>query len=121
MSYVDGFLLAVPKDKLNEYKKMAKWGAKKWMQYGALGYKECMLDDATPKDVVFPFGKAIKAKPDEAIFFSYIVYESKAHRNAVNKKVMSDPEMVDFSAKNTKMPYDPKRFAYGGFKVVVSS
>jgi len=120
-NYVDGFLLTVPKEKLAEYKKMAKWGAKTWMKHGALDYKECMIDDATPKEVAFPFGKAIKAKPDEIVFFSYIVFESKAHRVAVNKKVMSDPEMLAFSEKNSKMPFDMKRFAYGGFKVVVSA
>lgn len=120
-NYVDGFVLAVPRAKLATYKKMATWGAKTWMKYGALDYKECMIDDGTPKDVSLPFGKMIKAKPDEVVFFSYIVFESKAHRTAVNKKVMSDPEMLTMAKKYPDMPFDMKRFAYGGFKVAVSA
>lgn len=115
--YVDGFVLVVPKNKVEVYKKMAKLGAKVWKKYGALDYKECMLDDAKPEHVTFPFPVMMKAKPNETIWFSYIVFKSRAHRDQVNKKVMKDESMNDPAFKD--MPMDMKRFAYGGFQVVV--
>jgi uncharacterized protein YbaA (DUF1428 family) len=115
--YVDGFLLAVPKKNVDVYKKLARKAGKVWMEYGALDYKECMADDVKPgKTTSFP--QSVKLKKDELVFFSYIVYKSRKHRDAVNKKVMADPrlkEMMDM--KN--MPFDAKRMIYGGFKVVV--
>ena len=98
--YVDGFVLVVPKKNLEEYRKMAKGGAKIWLKYGALNYKECMLDDAKPKHITFTFAKMAKAKRSETVWFSYIEYKSKKHRDQVNKKVMSDPSMNPSDAKN---------------------
>jgi alkaline phosphatase len=120
--YVDGFVLVVPKNRVAEYKKMARDGAKTWMKHGALDYKECMLDDAKPTWVTFTFPMMAKAKPNETVWFSYIVYKSKAHRNAVNKKVMQEMEKKhDVDPKDMqKMPFDMKRMAYGGFTVEVS-
>ncbi len=121
-TYVDGFVLVVPKKRVAEYKKMAQGAAKMWMGYGALSYKECMLDDAKPKWVTLFFPIMIKAKPTETVWFSYIEYKSKAHRDAVNKKVMNDPSMKDMGLDQmNKMPFDMKRMAYGGFEVVVSA
>ncbi len=119
--YVDGFVLVVPKKNLEEYRKMAKGGAKIWLKYGALNYKECMLDDAKPKHITFTFAKMAKAKRSETVWFSYIEYKSKKHRDQVNKKVMSDPSMNPSDAKNQmdKMPFDMKRMAYAGFQVMV--
>ncbi len=116
--YVDGFVLVVPKSKVLAYKKMAQLGAKIWKKYGALDYKECMIDDAEPKFVTFPFSKMLKIKKGETIWFSYITFKSKKHRDEVNKKVMADPAMNDPMYQD--MPMDMKRFAYAGFKVVVS-
>lgn len=115
--YVDGFVLIVPKDKVSAYKKIAKRAGDMWMKYGALRYRECMIEDATPEFALLTFGKMIKAKPDETVWFSYIEYESKAHRNKVNKTVMSSPEM---QKEDSEMPFDMKKMAYGGFKVVVA-
>ncbi len=117
MSYVDGFVLPVPKKNLAAYKRMASKGGKIWMKYGALQYFECVGDDL---DVPWglPFPKGIRSKAGETIVFSFIVYKSKAHRDAVNKKVMSDPrleEMID--PKN--LPFDGKRMFFGGFKSIV--
>lgn len=121
--YVDGFVLVVPKKKLAEYRKMAQWGKKLWMKYGALDYKECMGDDLKPKSMGGPkplsFVKMAKAKSGEAVWFSFIVYKSKKHRDAVNAKVMKDPAMNDPKWKDKPMPFDMKRMASGGFKVVV--
>ncbi len=98
---------------------MAALGGKLWKKHGALAYKECLMDDPRPKGVTFPFNKMMKVKKGEVVVFSYIVYKSRAHRDAVNKKVMTDPAMDDPMYKDKPMPFDMKRFAYGGFKVMV--
>lgn len=119
MAYVDGFIFIVPTKKLPLYFKMAKAGCKIWLEHGALEYRECIGDDMeTPMGLPFP--KLTKAKAGETVAFSWIVYKNKAHRNSVNKKVMKDPRLAEMcDPKN--MPFDMKRMAYGGFKVVVSS
>lgn len=121
VGYVDGFVLVVPKKNVEAYRKMAREGAKLWMKYGALSYKECMIDDAKPKFVKLSFPMMTKAKPGETVWFSYIEYRSKAHRDQVNKKVMNDPSMKNMDPKEMEklMPFDMKRMAYGGFKVSV--
>ncbi|MES2696666.1 MAG: DUF1428 domain-containing protein [Verrucomicrobiota bacterium] len=115
--YIDGFLLPVPKKNLETYRKMAGKAAKVWMKHGALEYRECVMEDGDAKGM-FPFPKAAKAKPGETVFFSWIVYKSRAHRDKVNAKVMKDPDLTcDMDPK--KMPFDCKRMAYGGFEVFV--
>jgi uncharacterized protein YbaA (DUF1428 family) len=123
MRYVDGYVLPVPKKNLKEYRKMAAGASKIWRKHGALEYFECVGDDLSPnvggmKIVKFP--KMAKAKPGETVIFAFIVYKSKAHRDRVNAKVMKDPAMNNPDwCKNNKMPFDPKRMAYGGFKAFV--
>lgn len=118
--YVDGFVLVVPKNKVAAYLKMARAGSKIWKKYGALNYKECMLDDVKPEWVTLIFPKMAKAKPNETVWFSYIEYKSKKHRDQVNAKVMKDPAMQPGESNQMdKMPFDMKRMAYGGFKVMV--
>ncbi len=121
--YVDGFLLIVPKNKTAEYKKMATLGKKIWMKHGALDYKECRGDDLNPKAMpgmkMRSFTDAAKAKSGETVWFSFIVFKSKKHRDQVNKKVMKDPLMNDPAWKEKSMPFDMKRFSYGGFTVEV--
>ena len=99
---------------------MAEGGKKLWKKHGALDYKECMIDDPRPKQVTFTFQKMVRLKKNETVWFSYITYKSKKHRDQVNKKVMSDRVMKEPKWKNFEMPVDMKRFAYAGFKVVVS-
>lgn len=120
-SYVDGFVLVIPKKKIPAYRKMAQEAAKVWMKFGALGYKECMLDDAKPPHVTFKFPIMTKAKPSETVWFSYIEFKSKKHRDQVNAKVMKyfDDKYKD-SNQMKDMPFDMKRMAYGGFKVLIS-
>lgn len=120
-TYVDGFVFVVPKHNLKAYRQMATIGAKVWRKHGALDYKECMIDDSAPKHVTLTFPKLTKKKDDETVWFSYIVFKSKAHRNAVNAKVMKDPLMNDTRYKDMSMPFDMKRMAYGGFKVMVDA
>lgn len=121
MSYVDGFVIAVPTKNLELYKKDARFGKKIWMKHGALQYFECVADDVAgdPGFKMVPFPKLVKAKPDETIIFSFIIYKNKKHRDAVNKKVMSSPEMNDPKQANREMPFKMNRFSYGGFDVIV--
>lgn len=120
MTYVDGFVLPVPKKNISKYRKMAEEGRKMWMKAGALHYFECVGDDLNPKmPMKFrKFTQIAKSKKNETVFFSFIIYRSRAHRDAVNKKVMAgvgdNPD-----AMNMKMPFNPAHMAYGGFKVIV--
>lgn len=116
--YVDGFIIPIKKNKIKEYKKMARIGCKLWMEYGALDYYECWGDDLKNAWGV-DFRRLCKLKPDESVVFAFIVFKSKAQRNAINKKVHADPRMSP--SKFPKMPFDMKRFTTGGFKVIVSS
>jgi len=116
MSYVDGFVLVVPKKKLAAYTKLARLAGKVWREHGALDYRECVADDLKVK-FGRPFTKMVKVKPGETIMFSYIVYKSRSHRDKVNAKVMADPRMQE---PPKDIPFDMKRMAYGGFKTIVA-
>lgn len=118
MAYVDGFLIPVPKKKAAAYRAMARKAGKVWREHGALDYKECIADDVKPgKWTSFP--RAVKLKAGEVVWFSYIVYKSRQHRDRVNAKVMKDKRLAAMMDPK-KMPFDGKRFIWGGFKVVVS-
>lgn len=114
--YVDGFVVPVPKDKLADYRRFARKFGKLWMACGALEVHECVADDVKPGKVT-SFPQAVKLKPDEVVVFSWIVFKSRRHRDAVNKKVMADPLMAQADAK--AMPFDGKRMFWGGFKEIV--
>jgi uncharacterized protein YbaA (DUF1428 family) len=115
MSYVDGFVVAVPKAKLAAYKKMARLGAKVWKDHGALSYVEAVADDV-PYGKLTSFPRAVKAKKTETVVVSWITYKSRKERDAILKKVMADPRLkMDMK----KMPFDAKRMIYGGFKAMV--
>ena len=125
MKYVDGYVLVVPKKNVAAYKKMAADAAKTWMRHGALQYMECKGEDMYPmSDPSCPnasFMTIAQAKKGETVWFSFIVYKSRKHRDAVNKKVMSDPAMLAVMKKyEKKAPFDMKRFSYGGFTAEVS-
>lgn len=115
--YVDGFVLVVPKKRLADYKKMASAAKKVWMRYGALDYRECVGEDMKVK-MGLPFHKLTGAKPGDAVIFAWITYKSKKHRDAVNKKVMTDPVMEKMCDPDNP-PFDMKRFSYGGFETLV--
>ena len=117
--YVDGFVIPVPKRKIAEYRRLAKIGCKVWMKYGALDYRECVGDDLNMK-CGLPFPKGIRTKPGETVFFSFITYKSRAHRDQVNAAVMKDPELCA-GMDLKKMPFDYRRMLYGGFKVLVGA
>ena len=115
--YVDGFVLAVPKSKINAYIRLARMCSKIWLEHGALEFRECVGDDLQIKMGV-PFPKMIKIKPKETVFFSWITYKSRAHRDSVNSKVMNDSRMENMDPKS--IPFDSKRMVYGGFKILVN-
>jgi alkaline phosphatase len=100
---------------------MAREASKVWKKYGALDYKECVIDDAAPPGVVTTFGKLAKPKKGEEVWFSFVVYKSRTHRDVVNKKVMAYFEKKYAEQSMSDMPFDMKRMAYGGFTVAVSS
>lgn len=119
MAYVDGFVLAVPRRNLSAYWRMARVAAKVWRDHGAVEYRECLGDDLAVK-FGLPFPRLARTKPGETVIFSWIVYKSRAHRDGVNKRVMKDPRIANMM-NDKAMPFDVKRMAYGGFKIVVQA
>jgi uncharacterized protein YbaA (DUF1428 family) len=115
MSYVDGFVLAVPKANLDDYKRLANLAGPIWMEHGALAYVECIGDDV-PNGEVTSFPRAVQAKDDEIVVFAWVVYESRESRDTVMPKVMADPRLTpDWGP----MPFDMKRMIFGGFQPFV--
>ena len=115
MRYVDGYVIPIPKKNVKAYAVMARWGERIWLKHGALDFKECVGDDLIPK-FGLPFAKGLKLKRGETVFFSFVVFRSRAHRDQVNAKVMKAMSSIKMPKK---MPFDPKRMMYGGFKVLV--
>lgn len=121
--YVDGFVLVVPKGKEAEYQKMAEMGRDSWMKHGALQYFECKGDDLKQQEMggqkSRAFAEMTGASADENVWFSFIVFESKEHRDEVNQKVMEEMSESFKDQADFEMPADMKRMAYGGFAVAV--
>jgi uncharacterized protein YbaA (DUF1428 family) len=117
--YVDGFLLTVKKSAIEDYKKMAMDGGKIWKEFGALQYMETIMEDPTRMEGCAVFADYVKPATDELIVLSFIVFESRAHRDEVNKKVMADPRMSPEMMMNKPMPFDVKKMAYNGFETLV--
>jgi uncharacterized protein YbaA (DUF1428 family) len=117
MHYVDGFVIPVPKKKVQAYRRIALKAGKIWREHGALEVRECVGDDLAVKGLV-PFPRRLKLKPGETVVFSWIVYKSRAHRDRVNARVMKDPRLAGMDP--TTVPFDIKRMLYGGFKVLVA-
>jgi uncharacterized protein YbaA (DUF1428 family) len=115
--YVDGFVLPIPKRNVAAYRRIARKMGKIWREHGALEYTECIADDVKPgKWTSFP--QSVKLKPDEVVWFSWITYKSRKHRDSVNAKVMKDPRVAN-GMDPSKMPFDGKRMIYGGFRAAV--
>jgi uncharacterized protein YbaA (DUF1428 family) len=117
MAYVDGYVLPVPKSNIEKYREIATKAGRIWREHGALEYRECVADDVKPGEVT-SFPQAVKLKDDETVIFSYIVFESRQHRDEVNAKVMSDPRLSDMMDPKS-MPFDGKRMFWGGFSPIV--
>jgi len=117
MSYVDGFVVPVPRKNLPAYRRMAKKAGKVWKEHGALDYKEWISDDVKVGKLT-SFPRSVKLKPGETVVFAWIVYKSRKHRDRVNAKVMKDPRLSDMMDLKS-MPFDGKRLIFGGFKKLV--
>ncbi|MBX3480445.1 MAG: DUF1428 family protein [Caulobacter sp.] len=111
MAYVDGFVLAIPKDRLDAYKALTERAGSIWMEFGALSYVECVAEDV-PYGKLTSFPRAVQARDDEVVIFSWITYESREKRDEINARVMQDPRMQDCE---TAAPFDPERMIFGGF------
>jgi len=117
MAYVDGFVVPVPKRKLDAYVRMARRAGRVWMDHGALEYHECVADDVKPGKVT-SFPQSVKLKAGEVVVFSWIVYKNRRDRDRINKLVMADPRLADMMDPKA-MPFDGKRMFWGGFKTIV--
>lgn len=117
MAYVDGFVLPLPKTKLESYRDIATKCGAIWREHGALEFRECIADDVKP-GMLTSFPQSVNLEADETVVFSWIVYTSREHRDQVNDKVMKDPRMAEMM-KPESMPFDGKRMIYGGFETIV--
>lgn len=115
--YVDGFVLPVPKAKLDDYRQIAETAGKVWKEHGALEYWECVADDVKPGKLT-SFPQSVQLKDDEVVVFSWIIYNSREERDTINAKVMEDPRLKDMMSPD-KMPFDGARMFFGGFKSIV--
>jgi uncharacterized protein YbaA (DUF1428 family) len=120
--YIDGFVVPVPKARVEAYKAHAAETLAVWTEHGALSAVEAMGDDV-PEGVVTSFPMAVKLEPGEVVFFSWITYRDRAHRDAVNAAVMADPRMQKFQAEgdSANWPFDGRRMIWGGFQAVVTA
>lgn len=115
--YIDGYVIPVPKKKLGAYRRMARLGAKVWMDHGAVAYRECVAEDLQTKfGATFP--RQLKLKRGETVVFSWIAFKSRAQRDRINAKAMNDPRLAAMG-EMVPMPFDPKRMLYAGFKTMV--
>jgi uncharacterized protein YbaA (DUF1428 family) len=117
MPYVDGYVVPVPKKKVDAYRRMARKAAKIWREHGALEVRECIADDVKPGKVT-SFPQSVKLKSGETVVFSYIVFKSKGERNRINAKVMKDERLASMMDPKA-MPFDGKRMFWGGFRTMV--
>jgi uncharacterized protein YbaA (DUF1428 family) len=118
MPYIDGFVTPVPKNKLNDYRALAERAGAIWREHGALEFRECIGEDVKPGQVT-SFPQAVQLKDDEVVFFSWIVYNSRAERDVINEKVMKDPRLAE-TMDGQNMPFDGKRMFWGGFETFVA-
>lgn len=115
--YVDGFLIPLAADKVDQYREIASLAGTVWKEHGALEYYECIGDDLHIEGTV-SFEKSAAADANEKVIFAWIVYESREHRDKVNAAVMADPRMKSMMTAESQ-PFDCKRMAYGGFRTLV--
>ena len=115
--YVDGFVIPIPKNRIDDYRKVAESAGKIWKEHGALDYWECLGDDLEVKDMV-SFPQLANIGADETVVFSWVVYESREQRDLINAKIMAYPRIKEMCDPDNP-PFDCKRMAYGGYKVLV--
>ncbi len=116
--YIDGFVLPVPKDKLDEYRKLAELASTVWREHGALEYVECVAEDVKPGKLT-SFPQSVQLKDDETVIFAWIAYSSRAERDRINQLAINDPRLNEMAPEN--MPFDAKRMFWGGFETLVET
>jgi uncharacterized protein YbaA (DUF1428 family) len=116
--YVDGYVIPLPKARVEDYRRMAELGARVWREHGALEYVECLADDV-PQGQHTSFPMSVKLEPDETVVFSWIVFRSREHRDEVNASAMSDPRLSAMGPD--AMPFDGRRMIFGGFRTIVEA
>jgi uncharacterized protein YbaA (DUF1428 family) len=117
MAYVDGFVIPVPKDKIDAYREMARRCGEVWREHGALSFRECIAEDVKAGQFT-SFPQSVKLEDNEVVVFSWIEFASRAERDAINDKVMKDARLTELM-KPEAMPFDGKRMIYGGFESMV--
>jgi uncharacterized protein YbaA (DUF1428 family) len=117
MAYVDSFVVPVPKNNLEAYRQLAAKAGAVWREHGALEYRECVADDVKAGKVT-SFPRSVLLKPEETVVITWVLFESRAHRDEVNAKVMSDPRLADMMDP-ASMPFDGERMFFGGFEMLV--
>jgi uncharacterized protein YbaA (DUF1428 family) len=115
--YVDGFVVPVPKSKIEDYRRIAANAGTVWREHGALAFVECVADDVKPGTLT-SFPQSVNLEDNETVVFSYIVYPSRAERDRINALVMKDPRL---DMNPADMPFDAKRMIFGGFNVLVEA
>ncbi len=115
--YVDGFVLAVPKKNVEDYRKLARKAGKLWRELGAIEYRECVADDV-PYGKVTSFPRSVERKNNETVIFAWITYKSRAQRDEINEQIMTDPRMLKMMQETDRI-FDPSRMIYGGFETIV--
>ncbi|MBX9591807.1 MAG: DUF1428 domain-containing protein [Hyphomonadaceae bacterium] len=118
MQYVDGYVVPVPKKKLQAYLRFAQLASEVWREHGALEVRECVAEDVKVGKLT-SFPRSVKLKPGETVIFSWIVFKSRADRDRINAKVMQDPRLADMDPKT--VPFDLRRMIFGGFEVMVKA
>jgi len=125
IKYVDGFVIPILPENLDQYEKIARLCSAIWKEHGALQYIEAVGEDlAAPHPEGRGAAEVFGAHVGETLIFAYIVYESREHRDAVNAKVMADPRMKEICPgqnPDAKLSFDPQRMMYGGFRVIVDA
>ena len=114
--YVDGFVVPVPRRQVAAYRRLARKAGRIWREHGALAYVECVADDVAPGTRT-SFPRSVKLKPDEVVWFSWIVYRSRRDRDRINARVMKDPRLAGMAPDN--VPFDVRRMIHGGFRAVI--
>jgi uncharacterized protein YbaA (DUF1428 family) len=114
--YIDGFVVPIPKARMEDYKKLARTAAAVWKEYGALEYVEAVADDVQVGELT-SFPRSVQLKEDETVVFAYVVYESREARDRINAQVMADPRIA--GTDPASMPFDGKRMIWGGFSAMI--
>ena len=115
MSYVDGFVIPVPLERLDDYLRFTRHAGELWKEYGALEYVECVADDLRSGEEGASFAQSVRLEPGETVIFAWVRYASRKERDRILAQVMDDPRLADMLDR-AKLPFDARRLFWGGFR-----